>query len=927
MDMANTMLPIEGRRRLRERGAHLTRCGRPTGDGSPVSKAPIDRGWQVPREAWDSPEPLGDPALDARYPVKADGRRVKGGEWDGEATGNATLCGVRPTSLGAVWMDLDLPAHLKRPNGTDEERGAFLDPHRGLVREALGEPDLVLETPSGGEHWAYWCRDHAAVADTSLPGLGDVKANRGQVIVYLQDRFDVGDELCALVDAAREQADELPVLAPRIASLEARWGRRQGGGAPPGANGKDADRAEGLEPRRQKVHERLGVQWPPSRDGVLDAVARHLAPTGANTYDLVPKLAHLAWHAGLPQQECEDAAVAARQGDDEAAVRSYVKSAYERREAGGELPAWRTANDWTSRLGAGVRVRLGFEVWPPSRAEVRARMEKLAAPDDGGTGDTVLGLAEAAYHAGMTREEVVDCAVEARGEAARADCRRTVDSVYDRCAELGEPHCMHVSAAKARRDEARFWRRGKLTREESVASAEQLGYPETWDYDYHDQWKTAVAQPPGFPPIRAPEGDAFHAFKSTEKDCTDGQVAAAHFYDQAAARDEELVANLVYLHPRDGQIELDPKRLLRYRSGQGWVPVATELMPHLKEFGSKNLMTWGRDKYGKPFPRALTREGGRPLFAKETMVSLAALPEVACYEDEFDRDPCLFGLADGTVLDLRSGALVPAPASATVRLKAGGVLVDDTAELEALVEALVPDEQDLEAFWTWVGAAAFHGQLNRRVMLLWGPTGTGKTTLVNLLRRAFGGYGEPTLHQLIVKDGKGGSLGATDDFTKHSALHKLQGKRLATIDDMPAFGHSSQQQLTWNDSTFLSVIGGGTVAGRGRGKDTEFVGGFSVVAATNTAPAFAEQREQAQAQAERLLAVRMPYKGLAPSKLEWLRSSSEAVSQMLTCIARRAVQGARVGDSFPLSRSTWRLIVEGCRARGVSARDDAREKA
>ncbi len=182
---------------------------------------------------------------------------------------------------------------------------------------------------------------------------------------------------------------------------------------------------------------------------------------------------------------------------------------------------------------------------------------------------------------------------------------------------------------------------------------------------------------------------------------------------------------------------------------------------------------------------AACRENAR----KESGVkAFARLEAITVTEEDLDADTRYLGLPDGRVLDVgavhanrdRSEWLLPADPTMllTKQLGCGYVPADngvpgtvyELSNFRRYLENVLPDKSVRETLQEFVGYALLGDPTEKLIVLLHGPSDSGKTVLLQVLEALFGDYGGWTDGQALIA-GKAKSA--------HSEwLHKLRGLRL-----------------------------------------------------------------------------------------------------------------------------------------------------
>jgi putative DNA primase/helicase len=174
-----------------------------------------------------------------------------------------------------------------------------------------------------------------------------------------------------------------------------------------------------------------------------------------------------------------------------------------------------------------------------------------------------------------------------------------------------------------------------------------------------------------------------------------------------------------------------------------------------------------------------------------------ARSSLSCLGSAFDADPWLLNSGAGTV-DLRNGEL-RAHSREDMLTKLAGIEVgsaDECPGWRSFVLDVVGGDADLANFLQRAaGYAATALREERVLVVLLGPTGTGKTTLLEILRLALGEYADVT--------GMATLLGATSGSSIPNDVAALAGLRLviaSEADDSRAWDGTKVKLLTGNDA-------------------------------------------------------------------------------------------------------------------------------
>jgi putative DNA primase/helicase len=176
---------------------------------------------------------------------------------------------------------------------------------------------------------------------------------------------------------------------------------------------------------------------------------------------------------------------------------------------------------------------------------------------------------------------------------------------------------------------------------------------------------------------------------------------------------------------------------------------------------------------------------------------------VAARPDAFDADPWLLNTAGGTV-DLRSGELRPSVRE-DLLTKLAGVdvgLADACPRWRSFVlESVGGDIERANFLQRAAGYAATGLRQERLLVVLLGPTGTGKSTMLDTLRLALGEYADVTPMSTLL----GAALGGSNS----NDVAALKGKRLviaSEADDSRAWDGVKVKLLTGNDALSARLL-------------------------------------------------------------------------------------------------------------------------
>ena len=178
-------------------------------------------------------------------------------------------------------------------------------------------------------------------------------------------------------------------------------------------------------------------------------------------------------------------------------------------------------------------------------------------------------------------------------------------------------------------------------------------------------------------------------------------------------------------------------------------------------------------------------------------------------DEEWDAQDHLLGLPGGRVLNLKNKEVYSGSAArnARVRYRTDVDYIPGAHDpiLDQFLEDchVFNDEEGGTEFLLDVAAATLAGKriIGDKVVILYGPTGSGKSTFVDLLASAMGmrdeGYASVISHALVVGNGVN-----NDSYS----LAKTRGSRMFTLDELPQGKPLKEDMLkTLSGSTVLAV--------------------------------------------------------------------------------------------------------------------------
>lgn len=178
--------------------------------------------------------------------------------------------------------------------------------------------------------------------------------------------------------------------------------------------------------------------------------------------------------------------------------------------------------------------------------------------------------------------------------------------------------------------------------------------------------------------------------------------------------------------------------------------------------------------------------------AQKAMIQLAKTdPRIAIRDDAFDTDPFAFNVLNGTI-NLRTGGIAPHQRYDYIT-KLAPVRFDPKAECpnwERYLERVLSEAAERAFLKRIVGYCLTGLATEKAILLLWGMTDTGKTTLIEILHLLFGGdYAVVANEALIAGSKHGSSSGIPND------LARLRGSRLVTVSETAEGAHINEARL------------------------------------------------------------------------------------------------------------------------------------
>lgn len=266
---------------------------------------------------------------------------------------------------------------------------------------------------------------------------------------------------------------------------------------------------------------------------------------------------------------------------------------------------------------------------------------------------------------------------------------------------------------------------------------------------------------------------------------------------------------------------VDEERHPRFWDGQCWVQ-------------NDNAIMWETDAVTRTMMRSddegVSKCGARSrsLPKQKAMASLFfAQPGMSLKADRFDADSRYLNLRNG-VYDLHEGRLHPHHPSFLVTQQVNASYDPDAKALrweQFLAEAL-PDEGLRKYVQRCLGYTLLGNPSERAMFVVYGPSGTGKSTFLETINAVLGSYGE------TAPAGTFRTSRNTDDTAPTPALHQLRGKRFVTTSE-------TSEGVQWNEELVKRYTGRDLMRSRGLYESYQtWRNEASIWLATNHAPRF-----------------------------------------------------------------------------------------
>ena len=193
-----------------------------------------------------------------------------------------------------------------------------------------------------------------------------------------------------------------------------------------------------------------------------------------------------------------------------------------------------------------------------------------------------------------------------------------------------------------------------------------------------------------------------------------------------------------------------------------------------------------------------------------------------CERREWDSDPNLLGLPNGTVLDLVTGDVRDQTRKDYITRSTGAMPAEDEGEFASLVHHLCGGDTSMYELCRTLAVDCATGYAGKDLVpIVYGPPGTGKSTVWNAVHRALGSYS-------TVIDSK--YLLASRSQSHSSWMAVLADKRMALTSEVPPGS-------TWNGPLVCTLTGGDAVSANFmRQNQFVFVPQFRMITLVNDLP-------------------------------------------------------------------------------------------
>ena len=216
-----------------------------------------------------------------------------------------------------------------------------------------------------------------------------------------------------------------------------------------------------------------------------------------------------------------------------------------------------------------------------------------------------------------------------------------------------------------------------------------------------------------------------------------------------------------------------------WRPRMGWVldVGAGALLNAMARHGEHRFHTPDPDNPGEFVQNHIA--GGRQRLHRDAIAVLPSFQGMSVGADELDADPCLVGLPEGKVFDLRSMEVRDATVEDLVTLFVPVMpRMDSDTFFHRLIEAVVPDPATREWLHRAVGSMVWGVPMLRILLFLPGVTAAGKSLVLELLKAALGPLATTMAASTFTTRARG--------FDVDNANALLRGTRIATISEIAA---------------------------------------------------------------------------------------------------------------------------------------------
>jgi putative DNA primase/helicase len=216
-------------------------------------------------------------------------------------------------------------------------------------------------------------------------------------------------------------------------------------------------------------------------------------------------------------------------------------------------------------------------------------------------------------------------------------------------------------------------------------------------------------------------------------------------------------------------------------------------------------------------------------WAKQKAMATAfyAQPGMSVSASDFDTESQYLNLRNG-IFNLKSGDLHPHQPQFMLSQKFNASYDPDAkaVQWEQFLDRALPDREVRDYVQRCLGYTLLGDPSERAMFVIYGPSGTGKSTFLETLNHVFGQYGETA---------PAGTFRASrnqDDSAPTPALHQLRGKRFVTTSE-------TSEGVQWNEELVKRYTGHDAMRSRGLFESYQtWRNEASIWMATNHAPRF-----------------------------------------------------------------------------------------